>query len=264
MVGILVIYRFIRSRSSQWVLWSVGVYFLLRAAYALLSPGFIEPLTNDFRPVPEGPQKQQVLALARASAVKNVEVVTSNASQQTRIPDAHVSGIGGWTRISVDDNTLDASSGAMLRAVVGHELGHFVLHHDEWLVLTDTALMCLGFVFVAFVTRLVLQRWGPQLGISGVGDIAGLPVFWGAFLLWGGVSLPLTNAISRFFEHQADLYSLELAHEPHGLAEFMIHASDNARLKPTALEYALFYTHPSDADRIQTAMEWRAAHNLTN
>jgi len=70
--------------------------------------------------------------------------------------------------------------------------------------------------------------------------------------------------MSRFFEHQADLYSLELAHEPHGLAEFMIHASDNARLKPTALEYALFYTHPSDADRIQTAMEWRAAHNLTN
>jgi Zn-dependent protease with chaperone function len=56
---------------------------------------------------------------------------------------------------------------------------------------------------------------------------------------------------------------LELAREPHGLAEFMIHTSDNARLKPTAFEYALFYTHPSDAERVQTAMEWRAAHNVT-
>jgi Zn-dependent protease with chaperone function len=43
----------------------------------------------------------------------------------------------------------------------------------------------------------------------------------------------------------------------------MIHASDNARLKPTTLEYALFYTHPSDTERVQTAMEWRAAHAIT-
>jgi STE24 endopeptidase len=260
-VGVLVFYRFIRSRPSQWVLWAVGVYFVLRAAYALLMPGFIEPLTNDFRPLSEGPQKQQVLALARAAGVANVEVVTSNASQQTRIPDAHVSGLGGWARISVDDNTLDSSSGAMLRAVVGHELGHYVLRHEEWGVLSDTALMALGFVFVALLTRLALQRWGPRLGVSGIGDIAGLPLFWCAFLLWGFVSLPMTNAISRVYEHQADLYSLQVAREPHGLAEFMIHSSDDVRLKPTALEYALFYTHPTDSERVQTAMEWRAAHH---
>ena len=40
----------------------------------------------------------------------------------------------------------------------------------------------------------------------------------------------------------------------------MIHTADNARLMPNAVEYALLYTHPSDAERVRTAMEWRAAH----
>jgi Zn-dependent protease with chaperone function len=31
------------------------------------------------------------------------------------------------------------------------------------------------------------------------------------------------------------------------------------RLQPTTAEYALFYTHPSDAERVATAMQWRAA-----
>ena len=260
-VGVLAVYRIIRSRPSRWMLWSVGVYFILRATYSLLSPGLIEPLTNDFRPLPDGPQKQQILALARAAGVSNAEIVTGNASRQTRIPNAHVSGIGSWAQISVDDNTLDSASGTMLRAVVAHELGHYSLHHIELLVLTDSALMLAGFAFVGALTGLATKRWGQRLAVSGIGDIAGLPVLWGAFLLWGFVSLLPTNAINRVLEHQADLYSLQLAREPHGLAEFMIHTSDNARLNPGAFEYALLYTHPSDVERVRSAMEWRAAHS---
>ena len=38
----------------------------------------------------------------------------------------------------------------------------------------------------------------------------------------------------------------------------MIHDADTVRLQPTAVEYALFYTHPSAAERVATAMRWRA------
>ena len=73
-----------------------------------------------------------------------------------------------------------------------------------------------------------------------------LPVFWGLFLLWGFASLPLSNVISRSNEHQADLETgRNTSQAPLGLAEFMIHDADNVRLRPTALEYALFYDHPS-------------------
>ena len=68
-----------------------------------------------------------------------------------------------------------------------------------------------------------------------------------------------SQAISRNFEHQADLYGLNASRAPLDLAEFMIHDADTVRLRPTAIEYALFYTHPSDAERVETAMQWRAA-----
>jgi STE24 endopeptidase len=260
LLGVIAIYRLIRWRQSQWVLWSVGVYFALRATYSLLSPAVIEPLTNQFRPLAEGPQRQQILALAHTAGIVDAEVVTGDASRQTRLLDAHVSGVGGWTRISIDDNTLHASSDAMLRAVVAHEIGHYVLRHNELLVVADTAVMAIGFIFVAFITRTSFRRWGRNWGVKRLGDIGGLPAFWGAFLLWGFVALPLSNAISRAVEHRADLFSLELAREPNGLAEFMIHDADEARLEPGPLEYSLFYTHPSDAERVRTAMDWRAAH----
>ncbi len=259
LVGVLVIYSVIRKRPTQWVAWAVGIYLVLRAAFTLLSPNVIEPLTNTYRPLADGPQKAQILALAHANGINDVAVVTGDASRQSRLLNAHASGIGDAARISVDDNTLQKTSDPMLRAVVGHEIGHFVMNHDPQSIVTDTLSMSFGFALIALGTQAVVRRMGARWQISGVGDIASLPIFWGLFLLWGFVSLPASNAVSRSFEHQADLYGLNASQAPLGLAEFMIHDADTVRLRPTVLEHALFYTHPSDAERVATAMQWRAA-----
>ncbi len=257
--GVLAVYSVIRRRPTQWVAWAAGIYLVLNATYNLLSPNVIEPLTNAFHPLAEGPQKQQIIALAHASGIREVAVVVGDASQQTRLLDAHVSGLGGTARISMDDTTLRATSDPMLRAVVAHEIGHYVMNHVAQSVVTDTLIMSIGFAMIALGTRATVRRFGSHWQMSGTGDIASLPVFWGIYLLWGFASLPMTNAISRNYEHQADLYALNASQAPFGLAEFMIHDADVARLRPSSLEYALFYTHPSDAERVETAMQWRAA-----
>ena len=260
MIGILVLYKIIRRRPTRWVALAAGLYLVLRATFTLLSPNVIEPLTNTFQPLAEGPQKQQILALAHANGINDVAVVTGDASRQSRLLNAHVSGIGGTARISVDDTTLRATSDPMLRAVVGHEIGHYVMNHEIQSIITDTLIMSVGFAVIALGMRAVIRRLGARWQMSGVEDIASLPVLWGLFLLWGFASLPVSNAISRNFEHQADLYGLNASRAPLGLAEFMIHDADTVRLRPTAVEYALFYTHPSDAERVETAMQWRAAN----
>ena len=236
-----------------------GSDLVLRATFTLLSPGVIEPLTNTFQPLAEGPQKQQILALAHANGINDVSVVTGDASRQTRLLNAHVSGIGGAARITVDDTTLRATSDPMLRAVLGHEIGHYVMNHAIQSIFADTLIMSVGFALIALGTGAVIRRMGARWQISGVEDIASLPVFWGLFLLWGFASLPVSNAISRTQEHQADLYGLNASQAPLGLAEFMIHDADTVRLRPTAVEYALFYDHPSDAERVAAAMQWRVA-----
>ena len=258
MIAVLAIYRIIRRRPAQWVAWALGVYLVLRTVYALLAPNVIEPLTNDFHPMADGPQKQMILALARANGVNDAAIVVSDASLQSRVSNAHVSGLGGATRISIDDTTLRRNSDASLRFVMAHELGHFVLDHETAAIVTDSLVMGCGFVFVALGMRVVLGSFGARWRMSGSADIASVPVFWGLFLLWGYLSLPVSNGIARAYEHQADLFGLNASQEPGGMADFMIHDADRSRLHPTAIEYALFYDHPSDAERVATAMQWRA------
>jgi STE24 endopeptidase len=257
-VAVLAVYAIMRRRPGTWAVWAIAIYVVLRALHAVLSPGVIEPLTSDFRPLADGPQKEQVLALARANGIEGASVVTADASRRSRLLNAHVSGFGATARISLDDTTLKATSDPMLRFVVGHEIGHFVMHHDVALVLSDTLIAAIGLVVIAGTFRLLLRRYGAPLGMRGEGDIASLPLFWGLFLLWGFVAVPATNAVSRVYERQADLYGLNASRAPHGMAEFMIHDADTARLAPSALEYALFYDHPGDAERVAVAMKWRA------
>lgn len=257
LAGVVSIYALIRRRSGCWVLGATATYAVLRLLYVAIQPSVIEPLTNDYRPLPDGPQRQQVLAIARASGISDAAVVTGNASAQTRMLNAHVSGFGGAARISIDDNTLAQTSDPMLRAVMAHELGHYVLRHDLVLAVGDCLVAALGFGLISLCLPRLLARFGGRWRIQVLGDIAGLPLFWGLYLLWGFASLPLSNAVSRMCEHQADLYSLGAAAEPEGLAEFMIHDADIARLRPRWYEYALFYDHPSDAERVATAMTWR-------
>lgn len=261
-VGMLLTFRIIRSRPNTWAAWAVGVYFVLRALYAFAQPGVIEPLTNTFRPLAEGPQKQQILALAHANGIADASVVVSDASRQTRLLNAHVSGYGSTARIVVDDSTAKTRD-PMLRMVVAHEIGHFVLDHVVASVVSDTLIAAVGFAFIALCLRLIVPRFGAGWGLSGSGDMATLPLFWGLFLLWGFISLPLANAVSRVYEHQADIFGLNASREPHGMAEFMIHDADTSRLSPSTLEYALFYGHPSDTERVATAMQWRAAMHGT-
>lgn len=258
LVAVVLLYRFVRRSPRFWAVGAVGVYIVLRTLYELLTPNVIEPLTNSFRPLPQGRQQQVIMALARANGIENPRVVVSDASAQSRLLNAHVSGIGGTARITVDDTTLARTSEPMLRAVVAHEIGHYVLYHTAIAVVTDSLLMGVGFAAIALVTAALVRRFGPRWQMQGLADAATIPVLWGCFLMWGFASLPVSNAAARIAERQADLFGLNASQSPHGLAEFMIHDADTARLQPSALEYALFYTHPSDAERIATAMTWRA------
>jgi STE24 endopeptidase len=130
----------------------------------------IEPLTNTYQLLAEGPQKQEILALAHANGMDDVAVVTGDASLQSRLLNAHVSGIGGTARISVDDTTLRTTSDPMLRAVVAHEIGHYVMDHEIQSVVTDTLIASIGFLLIAAATRAVVNRFGPRWRMSGVGD----------------------------------------------------------------------------------------------
>ncbi len=261
-VGVVAIYWLIRRRPQGWAGWATAVYALLSASFVMLGPQYFDPLFNQIRPMADGPQKQAILSLARASGVPATDVFMQDASRQSVLLNAHVSGFGGTAQIVLDDNTIAATPDREVEMVMAHEIGHYVLSHVVKGIVFDTLVTGMGFLFVGWGLLQLIGRFGPRWDVSGPGDIGGLPLFWCLLMLWGILSMPLSNSITRGQETEADLYGLNASQQPLGLAEFMIRDADARRLDPPWIEETVFYTHPSGRNRIFMAMRWRAEHLL--
>ena len=73
--------------------------------------------------------------MAKASAIPTDNVYVFDASKQTKRISANVSGLGPTIRISLNDNLLNRTSPEETKAVMGHEMGHYVLNHVGTLIL---------------------------------------------------------------------------------------------------------------------------------
>ena len=78
------------------------------------------------------------------------------------------------------------------------------------------------------------------------------------------VSMPLDSAISRYFEHQADVYGLEVTHEINANSP-EVAASSFQKLGEKSLDYPdpnplyVFwtYSHPTISERLRFALQYR-------
>lgn len=257
-VGIVAIMALIRRRPQSWPAWATLVYVALYATYSLVSPLYIAPLFNQYTQLPDGPARERILSLARANGVPADGVYVRDASRQSVILNASVSGLMGTARITLDDNTVLTTPPAELELVMAHEIGHYVLRHVFKETVLHGLVIGVGFLFIAGSMRRLLARYGKRWRVTGAGDVAALPVFWLLFALWGFIALPADNTIQREDEAEADLYGLNASRQPLGLAEFMLRDADVRPLEQGAfVEWAL-YSHPTPAHRIASAMRWRA------
>jgi len=262
-VGVVAIMALIRRRPQSWVVWATLVYLALSSVYVLVSPIYIEPLFNRITSLPNGPDKQAILSLAHANGVPASDVFVRDASRQSALLNAHVSGIGGTAQIILDDNTIANTPRPEFKLVMAHEIGHYVLAHIPKGIVFDALVMAVGFLFIGWASRRLIGRFGHRWSVDSLADVGAVPVFWGFFLLWGFISLPVTNTISREDEAEADIFGINASREPYGLADFMIRDADATQLDPSPMEEWLFYSHPSARNRIFVAMRWRA-ENLSD
>ena len=225
-VGVVAVIALIRRRPQSWGVWATAVYILVSGTYVLVSPQFIEPLFNQITPLAESAEKEAVLSLARANGVPSSDVFVRDASRQSVLLNAHVSGFGGAATIVLDDNTTAHTSLDEIEMVMAHEIGHYVLGHAAKGVIFDGLVMGFGILLVVLGSRRLAASYGARWQVSGLGDIGALPVIWCLFVLWGYVALPATNGISRMHEVEADLFGLNATRHPVAMAEFMIRDSD--------------------------------------
>src|SRR2546422_725716 len=259
MYGILLtlLYAVLR-RSRNWWLWGSLVSVMFLTFGALIAPVYIFPLFNTFTKLEDQAIRGPILSLARANGIAVNDVYVMDASRQTTRVGANVSGVMGTTRITLNDNLLKRCSLPEIEAVMGHEMGHYVLHHNYKGIAFLGLLIVLGFGFVRVSFDGAVRRWGSRWGVSGIGDLAGLPVLMLLLAVYFFVMTPLQNSGVRIEEAEADLFGLNAARQPDGAAEIALKLGDYRKLDPGPLEEMIFFDHPSGRSRIEMAMRFKA------
>jgi len=257
-VAITGLYAILRRVPKTWWAWGTiaGTAFIM--VVFMIGPVFIAPLFNTYQPVPEGPTRDAILSLARANGIPAKDVYYFDASKQTKIVSANVSGLFGTTRISLNDNLLNGTSPPEIRAVMAHEMGHYVLNHGIKHTVSFSLLLLAGLLFLKYSWDWATSRFGGRFGVRGIDDPAGLPLLAALFSVYMFLTAPVLNAIIRTAETEADIFALNASREPDAFAEAILRLAEYRKLQPGVIEELIFFDHPSGYNRILSAMKWKA------
>jgi STE24 endopeptidase len=141
---------------------------------------------------------------------------------------------------------------------MGHEMGHYVLHHVYMAVMFLTLVIVAGFALLRSGFAWAAARWGERWGIRGIDDPAGLPLVMLIFSIYLFLLTPVFNTFIRSDEAAADIFGLNAVREPDANALVDLKLVEYRKVAPGPLEEFLFYDHPSPRTRIYQAMQWKA------
>jgi STE24 endopeptidase len=258
--GILAVALFgvVRKFPRSWHLWGAGVTLVFVIFVQLIAPVYILPLFNKVKRLEDPKVTAPILRLARANGIPAHDVFEIDASRQTNRMSANVSGFGNTMRITLNDNLLRRGSPEEIQAVMGHEMGHYILNHVYQGMLFFLVVIAVGFGFLRGSLDGALKRWGEKWQIRGVGDPAVLPLVVLLVSLFGFLLTPILNTYIRSGEQEADMYGLNASRQPDGFAQAAIHLGEYRKMSPGPLEEWIFFDHPSGRTRISNAMRWKA------
>lgn len=251
-----VLFRLIRTSPRRWAFWFWAALIPFIAFGIFLTPIIVDPLFNKFTPLAPGPLKTQIEALAVKAGIPNAPIYVVDKSRQTHSTNAYVTGIGSSARIVIWDTTIQRMPQDQIVAVVGHEMGHYVLKHLYWgFGMSVGGLLILLPLAQRFVESL-LTRYGPRWGIQSLTDYAATPALLLTMALFSFFLAPVTNAVSREIEHQADAYGLQVTGNRPAMARAFVSLSEQNLSDPNPPAFITFwlFTHPPLQERIDFAL----------
>ena len=290
-VALYFFYGVVRRSPRRWWLYSGFAVVPVIIFFAFLAPIVIHPLFNKFEPL-ENNHPALVTEIEKLMAhgglsVPRERMFEMKASEKVRELNAYVTGIGASKRVVVWDTTIENMTAPQTLFVVGHEMGHYVLGHIPKSIAFTGAFMMLILYFVYRSVNWALARWQRRWGLviddwssrransrvigyrdkhrvaSGLGDWASLPALMLLFSLFAFLAEPVFNTFSRYQEHQADIYGLEVTHgivpdsaQTAAEAFQVLGEVDLADPHPSAFIKLWLYSHPPMAERLDFAREY--------
>src|SRR5207253_2072874 len=230
----------------------VAVLFI--TVVVVITPVFVEPLFNTYKPITNPEIRNPILAMAQANQIPARQVFEVDASRQTTRVSANVAGFLGTTRIALNDNLLKQCTLPEIREVMAHEMGHYVLNHGAKLLTYFGIFILIGFALARTLFETAVKRWGEKWGVRSIADPAGLPLLVLILSTFIFVLTPFLNTVVRVTEREADAFGINTAREPGGMANVALKLGAYRKLSPPPVEESIFFDHPSGRARIRMAL----------
>jgi len=262
-----ILYAILRRSPRRWWLyfWLASLPILIFLLF--ISPFLLEPLFFQFKPMSE---TQPALATEIEQLVHHGgldipegRIYEMTASAKVQSVNAYVAGIGASKRVVVWDTTIARLTPPEILFVVGHEMGHYVLHHIPKGIAISFGVLLIFFVLGDRGLRALLAWRGGKWSIRAPDDWASLPILLLLLSIFGFLFTPIDNAVSRYFEHQADQFGLEAIHgvvpdapEAAARAFEILGEADLEEPQPSWIDKIWFENHPSIDERIRFARSY--------
>lgn len=276
-----ILYSVIRRSPRGWWLYFWLISLPLMAFLVFVQPVVVDPMFHKFVPLeqkdPALVNQLEDLVHRAGQNIPPARMFWMDAGAKTTELNAYVTGLGASKRIVVWNTTIRAMDTPQIVFVIGHEMGHYVLNHIwKGMAIGAAGLLVLFYLVFRLIDPL-LDRWGgsprapagPLAAVSmrweirSVGDWASLPAMLLLVSVLSFIAMPIGSAASRYFEHQADEYGLEVTHgvtsdsgEVAAQSFQILGAIDLADPRPSPVDVFLFYSHPPIPDRIRFALTY--------
>ena len=262
------LYTLLRHSPQRWWLYGWLAFIPTLLLVVFIQPLVVDPLFSHFDPLEVKqprllPEIEKVMRRGGLDIPRD-RMFEMRASDKYTTYNAYVTGLGASKRVVVWDTTSRDLTIPETMFVFAHEQGHYVLHH-LWQGMISGIMGFLAAIYLAY--RLIdglLARWGPRFGIRGVADWASLPVFLLMLNFFTLLGEPVGNGVSRYLEHQADLYALEAIHglvadSPQVAAHTFQKLGENGLSYPHPHPFyvAWVYSHPPIADRFRFSLAYQ-------
>jgi STE24 endopeptidase len=252
-------YALLRKSPKSWWLYCAFAYVPVAFIIAFIVPVVVDPLYHHFGEMKNKELEGKILALAGRAGINGTRVYEVDMSNETRAINAYVTGFLGTKRIVLWDTIIARLNERELLTVVGHEMGHYVLDHVAIGILLSSVAVLVLLWGIDRLGGLFLSRYQTRFGFSQLADIASFPLLLLLFRLLLIAGDPVGLAVSRYFEHEADRFGLEITKDNRAMASAFVKMEDTNLGNPwPSLLYKVWRsTHPPVGERIDFANHYR-------
>ncbi|MFZ1682938.1 MAG: M48 family metallopeptidase [Candidatus Zixiibacteriota bacterium] len=247
------LYFVIERFKRWWLVFSIGAIPVI-VFFVVITPVVISPLFNKFEPLKDKVLESELLSLASKAGIEGSKVFEVDASKQSSKINAYVTGLFNTKRIVLYDTIIKGFTHDEIKFVMGHEMGHYVLH-DVWSGLAIFWVLLTFLLWLADKTiHGIIQKYRTKFKFERLGDIASLPLVMLFLTVMMFFMQPIQNTVSRMMEHRADKFGMNISEVPGETAAIAfdkLAAYNLSDPDPSDIVEFWFYSHPALKKRME-------------